>query len=51
MKDMPVIPIIFNQTATLTSKQLSKIEYTYYCTPIFTKMKLKDYLKYVPVET
>ena len=49
--DMAVIPIIFNQSATMTSDKLSKIEYTYYCYPIFTKMKLKDYLQYVPAET
>ena len=51
MEDMPVIPIIFNQNATLTSDKLSKLEYTYYGSPIFTKMKLKDYLQYVPVES
>ncbi len=43
LEDMPVIPIIFNQTATLVNKDLSKIKYTYYGTPIFTKAKLKDY--------
>ncbi len=48
MKDMPVIPIIFNQNATLTSKELSKLKFTYYGTPIFTKTKLKDYLQYIP---
>ena len=50
MNDLPVIPIIFNQNAHVTSKELSKIKYTYYGTPIFTKTKLKDYIKYVPVE-
>ena len=49
--DMPVIPIIFNKNATMTSDKLSKIEYTLYGEPIFTKMKLKDYLQYVPAET
>ncbi len=43
VEDMPVIPILFNQTATLVNKDLSKIKYTYYGTPIFTKAKLKDY--------
>ena len=51
MADMPVIPIIFNQNATMTSDDLSKIDYNYYGAPIFTKMKLKDYLLYVPEET
>lgn len=50
MNDLPIIPIIFNQNATLTSKELSKIKFTYYGTPIFTKTKLKDYIKYIPVE-
>ena len=51
MEDMPVIPVIFNKTATMTSKELSKVKYTYYGTPIFTKTKLKDYLDHVPAET
>ena len=48
MNDMPIIPIIFNQNATLTSKELSKVKFTYYGTPIFTKTKLKDYQLYIP---
>lgn len=51
IEEMPVIPIIFNQNANLTSDELSKIKYTYYGEPIFTKTKLKDYLQYVPVES
>ena len=51
MDDMPVIPVIFNKTATMTSKELSKVKYTYYGTPVFTKTKLKDYQDYVPAET
>lgn len=50
MEELPIIPIIFNQTATLQSEELSKVEYTYYGTMIFTKTKLKDYELYVPVE-
>ncbi|MGM9681996.1 MAG: ABC transporter substrate-binding protein [Eubacteriales bacterium] len=49
--DMPVIPIIFNQNATLTSKQLSKVTFSYYGAPSFKKAKLKDYEDYLPVET
>ena len=45
-----VIPVMFNQNATLTSKDLSKVKSTYYCPAIFTKAKLKDYELYVPVE-
>lgn len=48
MEDMAVIPIIFNYNATLTSKELSNIKYTYYGSPIFTKTSLKNYLDYIP---
>ena len=50
LEDLPVIPIVFNQTATLQSKSLSKVKYTYYGTFIFTKTKLKDYQLYIPKE-
>lgn len=50
MEELPIIPIIYNQNATLESKELSKIKYSYYSTPIFTKTKLKDYELYVPTE-
>ncbi len=50
LEDMPVIPIIYNQNASLVSKDLSKIKATYYGTFIFTKTKLKDYELYVPSE-
>ena len=48
LDDMPIIPIIFNKTATLTSKQLKNVDATYYCPAIFTKTKLKDYQNYIP---
>ncbi len=48
--DMPVIPIIFNQNATLINKDLSKVKFSYYGSPSFTKAKLKDYELYVPAE-
>ncbi len=50
LDDMPIIPIIFNQNATLTSGELSKIKTTYYCPALFAKAKLKDYELYLPVE-
>ncbi len=49
--DMAVIPVIFNQTATLTHDDLSKVDFGYYGNTIFTKTKLKDYELYIPVET
>lgn len=48
MAAMPVIPIVFNQTATLTSKDLSGVKTTYYNTSAFSGAKLKDYEKYIP---
>ena len=42
--DATIIPIVFNQNATLTSKDFTDVKYSYYGTPIFTKAKLKDYL-------
>ena len=48
LDDMPIIPIIFNKNATLTSKELKKVDATYYCPAIFTKTKLKDYETRIP---
>jgi oligopeptide transport system substrate-binding protein len=50
LEDMPIIPIVFNQNATLTSKSLSKDKVSYYGTPIFTKLKLKNYENHLPEE-
>lgn len=47
LDDMPVIPIIFNQNATLTSKSLSKVRSSYYCVADFQKTKLKNADSYV----
>lgn len=46
--DMPIIPIVFNKTVTMQSKDLSSVSSTYYGTSIFTKAKLKDFEKYLP---
>lgn len=50
IEDAHIIPIIFNQNATLISKDLSKIKFTYYGVGIFNKMKQKNWKDYVPVE-
>ncbi len=50
LEEMPVIPVIFNQSAVLVSKDLSKVKFTYFSTPRFTKTKLKNYKDYLPVE-
>ncbi len=48
--EMAVIPIIFNQTATLLHDDLSKVDYSYQGYVQFKKAKLKDYLRFTPVE-
>jgi ABC-type oligopeptide transport system substrate-binding subunit len=47
LEQMPVIPIIFNKNATLTSDELSKITTSYYGFDSFKKTILKDYKKYL----
>lgn len=51
LADMPVIPVIFNQNAYLISGELSKCESSYYGYRIFTKLKLKDYVQYLDIQT
>ena len=50
MNDMPIIPIVFNMNAALTSKELKGEKVSYYGTPIFTKLKLKNYEDYIPAD-
>ena len=50
LDDMVVIPVIFNQNATLIRDDLSKVKYGYYGNSIMTKAKLKDYELYIPEE-
>ena len=40
LRDMPVIPLYFNQNYYLTSKKLKNIKNNYYALPVFTKAKL-----------
>ncbi len=49
-EDMTVIPVIFNQNATIMSKQLKKVSFDYYGMASFKKAKLKDYELYIPKE-
>ena len=51
LADMPVIPIIFNQNAYIISGDLSKYDNNYYGYRIFNKLALKDYIKYLEIET
>ena len=50
MQNLPVIPIIFNQSATRTGKGLSGVKTTYYGTAAFAKAKLRNYEDYLPAE-
>ena len=50
MQNLPVIPVIFNQSATLTRKELSKVKTNYYGAPVFSKVKLQNYEDYLPTE-
>ena len=50
LDDMPIIPIVFNKSITMKSKELSKVEYSYYGCAVFTKAKLKNYEDYLPEE-
>ena len=47
LTDLPVIPVVYNQKATLKSKALSKVGSSYYCTADFQKTKLKNADSYV----
>ena len=50
-EDMPVMPVIFNQSATLTSKELSGLSKSYYGFTVFTKAKQKNWIDYIVVTT
>lgn len=50
MKELPIVPVIFNKNIVMKSKDLKKVEFDYYGSPIFTKMKLKNYEDYIPAE-
>lgn len=49
--DMPIIPIIFNQNAYLISGDLSGYTSNYFGFRNFAKLKLKDYIQYLDIET
>ena len=50
MADMPVIPVVFTQNATLTSDQLTNVNYKFtslYTPYYFRKLNLKSYMTYM----
>lgn len=46
MKDLPVIPVVYNQNAILIHSDLSNVDATFYSPAYFRKTKLKGYKKY-----
>ena len=51
VEKMPVMPIITNQNAFLASDLLSGIKYSWFGTPIFNRLKMKNYNDYLPDTT
>jgi ABC-type transport system substrate-binding protein len=45
MKDMPVIPVVYNKNTTLTAKKLSGVKAGFFCPNILTDAKLSGYWK------
>lgn len=43
LDDAPVVPLLFNQTFSLCSGDLKKVNTNYWGFPVFTEAKLKDY--------
>lgn len=50
LAEMPVIPVIFNQKASMGRDELSGVKDAFYTDSIFTKAKLKDYEKFTYVD-
>ena len=42
MADMPIIPLVFNLDATVTSDNLKKVSSNYYSSTILTRISIKD---------
>lgn len=45
MEDLPVIPLVYNQTVSLSSKNLKKVGRNFYTPALFNDAKLKNYWK------
>lgn len=48
MEEMPIIPLVFNETAVFTAKGISKVKVDGLGNLNFTDVKLKKYEKYLP---
>ena len=42
MTDLPIIPLVFNLDATVTSDNLKKVSSNYYSCAVLTKLSIKD---------
>lgn len=47
LSEMPVIPLLFNRSATLVSNQLTHVYVDYYGYAVFTKTELRNYHKHL----
>ena len=47
MKDLPIVPVVFNLNATVTSKQLKKTTTSYYNIASFQKATIRSYDSYI----
>jgi hypothetical protein len=47
MQDMPIIPVVFNHNASVTSKSLNKVKSDLYVSYKFEKTTLDDYKNYL----
>ena len=43
MNDLPVIPLVYNQNVSLSSKKLKKVSADFYASAVFTRAKLSGY--------
>ena len=50
MEEMPIIPLVFNETCVFTAKGISKVKVDGFGNLSFTDTKLKKYEKYLPTE-
>ncbi len=50
MEEMPIIPLVFNETFVFTAKGISKVKVDGFGNLKFTDVKLKNYEKYLPTE-
>ncbi|MBQ8174833.1 MAG: hypothetical protein IJ009_05460 [Clostridia bacterium] len=50
LEKMPVIPILFNRSASLVNNDLNRVYYNYYGYAVFTRTELRNYHKHLITE-